>query len=175
MEITEMAEVTGRRDIVPQQGGPAKFIKEIDEYLGQTFDIMSQMDESYGKISIYFIEHANQVLGDRDYNKLSKDEQAFAEVSMAAALAVQVACVMVKGFKETVALERVRQRHLKVARERYESLGRIIDLAQRAHDGAAEVLARHNRDPYAHHGTGDRRGNLCAQHKRRVPVADSLQ
>lgn len=90
-----MAEVTGVRDIVPQQGGPAKFIKEIDEHLGQTFDVMSQMDESYGKVSTYFIEHANQVLDDRDYSKLSKDDQALTNVYMVAALAVQGACAIV--------------------------------------------------------------------------------
>lgn len=143
-----MAEVTGGRDIVPQQGGPANFIKEIDEYLGQTFDVMSQMDESYGKVSTYFIEHANQVLGNRDYNRLSKDEQALTNVYMVAALAVQGACTIVRGIKETMALERVRQLHLKLARERYESLGRMIDRAWRVHDSAAEVLACHNNHPF---------------------------
>lgn len=143
-----MPAVAERRDVAPMQGGPAKFVSEIDEYLARIFDEMTQVDETYGKVSRFFSEHAEQVLGDRDYDKLSKDEQSLANVYMAAAVAVNGACAVVKGIKETVALEKVRRLHRKVAEAKYESLGRMIERAQQCHDDAAGVLASHNRNPF---------------------------
>ncbi len=148
MDKTEMPAVAERRDVAPMQGGPAKFVSEIDEYLARIFDEMTQVDETYGKVSRFFTEHAEQVLGDRDYDKLSKDEQSLANVYMAAAVAVNGACAVVKGIKETVALEKVRRLHRKVAEAKYESLGRMIERAQQCHDDAAGVLASHNRNPF---------------------------
>lgn len=148
MDKSEIPAVVERKDIAPMQGGPAKFVREIDEYLAGIFDEMTQIDENYGKVSAFFTEHANQVVGDRDYEKLSKEEQKLATVYMAAALAVKGACAVVKGIKETIALEKVRRLHRKVAEVKYESFGRMIERAQRNHDDAAAVLARHNRTPY---------------------------
>lgn len=148
MDKSEIPAVVERKDIAPMQGGPAKFVREIDEYLAGIFDEMTQIDENYGKVSAFFSEHAEQVLGDRDYDKLSKDEQSLANVYMAAAVAVNGMCAVVKGIKETVALEKVRWLHRKVAEAKYESLGRMIERAQQCHDDAAGVLARHNRTPY---------------------------
>lgn len=148
MDKSEMPAVAERKDVVPMQGGLVEFICEIDEYLGQTFDMMTQIDETYGKISTYFIDHANQVVGDREYERLSKDEQTLANVYMVAALAVNGACAVVKGIKETMVLEKVKRLHRKVAETKYESLSRMIERAQRNHDDAAAVLARHNSIPF---------------------------
>ena len=148
MDKSEIPAVVERKDIAPMQGGPAKFVREIDEYLAGIFDEMTQIDENYGKVSAFFTEHANQVVGDRDYEKLSKEEQKLATVYMAAALAVKGACAVVKGIKETIALEKVRRLHRKVAETKYESLSRMIERAQRNHDDAAAVLARHNSIPF---------------------------
>ena len=148
MDKSEIPAVVERKDIAPMQGGPAKFVREIDEYLAGIFDEMTQIDENYGKVSAFFTEHANQVVGDRDYEKLSKEEQKLATVYMAAALAVKGACAVVKGIKETIALEKVRRLHRKVAETKYESLSRMIERAQRNHDDAAAVLARHNLTPF---------------------------
>lgn len=148
MDKSEIPAVVERKDIAPMQGGPAKFVREIDEYLAGIFDEMTQIDENYGKVSAFFTEHANQVVGDRDYEKLSKEEQKLATVYMAAALAVKGACAVVKGIKETIALEKVRRLHRKVAEVKYESLGRMIERAQRNHDDAAKLLASRNRTPY---------------------------
>lgn len=147
MDISGIPAEQERTDVAPMHGGPVKFVREIDEYLAQTFDEMTQIDETYGKVSTFFTEHANQVVGDRDYEKLSKEEQQLANVYMAAALAVNGACAVVKGIKETMALEKVRRLHRKVAEVKYESLGRIIERAQRNYDDAAEVLASHSRTP----------------------------
>ena len=148
MDKSEMPAVAERKDVVPVQGDLPEFIREIDEYLAGIFDEMTQIDENYGKVSAFFAEHANQVVGDRDYEKLSKEEQKLATVYMAAALAVKGACTVVKGIKETIALEKVRRLHRKVAEVKYESLGRMIERAQRNHDDAAAVLARHNLTPF---------------------------
>ena len=148
MDKSGIPAVVERKDIAPMQGGPAKFVREIDEYLAGIFDEMTQIDENYGKVSAFFTEHANQVVGDRDYEKLSKEEQKLATVYMAAALAVKGACAVVKGIKETIALEKVRRLHRKVAETKYESLSRMIERAQRNHDDAAAVLARHNLTPF---------------------------
>lgn len=128
--------------------GPAKFIWEIDEYLGQTFDQMTQLDERFGKFSAFFLEQAGQVMGDRDFNKLSKDEQNLTAAYAYAALAVEGACAVVKGIKETVELERVKRLHRTIAEKRYDSLAGMIKRAQRCHDEAAEVLMRHKASPY---------------------------
>lgn len=148
MDKSEMPAVAERKDVVPVQGDFVEFIREIDKYLGQTFDMMTQIDETYGKISTSFINHANQLVGDRDYERLSKDEQTFANVCMVAALAVNGACAVVKGIKETMALEKVKRLHRNVAETKYESLSRMIERAQRNHDDAAAVLARHNLTPF---------------------------
>lgn len=128
--------------------GPARFIREIDEYLGQTFDQMTQLDEAYSRISNVFINEAEKVLGDRDYAKLSQDEQKLTDVYVGVALAVQGACAVVKGIKETVALERVKRLHRTIAESRYDSLAGMIERARRCHDEAAEVLTRHRECPY---------------------------
>lgn len=148
MDKSEMPAVAERKDVVPVQGDLGEFIREIDEYLGQTFDMMTQIDETYGKISTSFMNHANQLVGDRDYERLSKDEQTFANVCMVAALAVNGACAVVKGFKVTMELEKVKRLHRNVAETKYESLSRMIERAQRNHDDAAAVLARHNLTPF---------------------------
>ena len=95
MDKSEMPAVAERKDVVPVQGDLGEFIREIDEYLAGIFDEMTQIDENYGKVSAFFAEHANQVVGDRDYEKLSKEEQKLATVYMAAALAVKGACAVV--------------------------------------------------------------------------------
>ena len=128
--------------------GPAKFIREIDEYLGQTFDQMTQLDERFGKFSRFFLEQAEEVVGDRDFNKMSKDEQNIAAAYAYAALAVEGACAVVKGIKETVELERVKRLHRTIAENRRDSLAGMIKRAQRCHDEAAEVLMRHKEYPY---------------------------
>ena len=148
MDKSEIPAVVERKDIAPMQGGPAKFVREIDEYLAGIFDEMTQIDENYGKVSAFFTEHANQVVGDRDYEKLSKEEQKLATVYMAAALAVKGACAVVKGIKVTMELEKVKRLHRNVAETKYESLSRMIERAQRNHDDAAAVLARHNLTPF---------------------------
>lgn len=84
MDNTEILTVAERKDVASMQGDPVKFIRDIDEYLGQTFDMMTQIDEAYGKVSTYFIDHANLVVGDRDYERLSKEEQTLANVYMVA-------------------------------------------------------------------------------------------
>lgn len=143
-----MPAVAERKDVVPVQGDFVEFIREIDEYLAGIFDEMTQIDENYGKFSAFFAEHANQVLGDRDYEKLSKENQKLAIVCMVAALAVKGACAVVKRIKETMALEKVKRLHRNVAETKYESLSRMIERAQRNHDDAAAVLARHNLTPF---------------------------
>lgn len=148
MDKSEMPAVVGRNDVASMNGGPAKCVREIDEYLAKTFDMMSQIDETYGKMAAFFTDHANQVMGNRDYEELSKDEQSLANVYMLAALAVSGACAVVKGVTETMALEKVKRLHRKVAEAKYESLGRMIDRAQRNHDEAAGVLARHNNNQF---------------------------
>ena len=148
MDKSEIPAVVERKDIAPMQGGPAKFVREIDEYLAGIFDEMTQIDENYGKVSAFFTEHANQVVGDRDYEKLSKEDQKLATVCMAAALAVKGACAVVKGIKVTMELEKVKRLHRNVAETKYESLSRMIERAQRNHDDAAAVLARHNLTPF---------------------------
>lgn len=148
MDKSEMPAVAERKDVVPVQGDFVEFIREIDEYLAGIFDEMTQIDENYGKFSAFFAEHANQVLGDRDYEKLSKENQKLAIVCMVAALAVKGACAVVKRIKETMALEKVKRLHRNVAETKYESLSRMIERAQRNHDDAAAVLARHNLTPF---------------------------
>lgn len=148
MDKSEMPAVAERKDVVPVQGDLGEFIREIDEYLAGIFDEMTQIDENYGKVSAFFAEHANQVVGVRDYEKLSKEDQKLATVCMAAALAVKGACTVVKGIKETIALEKVKRLHRNVAETKYESLSRMIERAQRNHDDAAAVLARHNLTPF---------------------------
>lgn len=148
MGKSEMPAVAERKDVVPVQGDFVEFIREIDEYLAGIFDEMTQIDENYGKVSAFFAEHANQVVGVRDYEKLSKEDQKLATVYMAAALAVKGACTVVKGIKETIALEKVKRLHRNVAETKYESLSRMIERAQRNHDDAAAVLARHNLTPF---------------------------
>lgn len=148
MDKSEMPAVAERKDVVPVQGDFVEFIREIDEYLAGIFDEMTQIDENYGKVSAFFAEHANQVVGVRDYEKLSKEDQKLATVYMAAALAVKGACTVVKGIKETIALEKVKRLHRNVAETKYESLSRMIERAQRNHDDAAAVLARHNLTPF---------------------------
>lgn len=148
MDNTEILTVAERKDVASMQGDPVKFIRDIDEYLGQTFDMMTQIDEAYGKVSTYFIDHANLVVGDRDYERLSTEEQTLANVYMVAALAVSGANAVIRGIKETIVLEKVKRLHRKVATAKYESLGRMIDRAQRNHDDAAAVLARHNSIPF---------------------------
>lgn len=76
------------------------FIQEIDNYLGQTFDAMTVIDQSFGKFSNFFLEQANEVLGDRDFDKLSKKEQEETFTFLAAALAIDGACAIVKGIKK---------------------------------------------------------------------------
>lgn len=126
----------------------AKFVSEIDEYLGQTFDAMSVIDESYGKISSFFIEMADQRFGDTDFDKLSKNEQKEASLYMAAAIAVQGVCAVTKGIKETIALENVKRLHRQVAEQRHGSLPRQIERARRCHDDAAMTLLQHNGHPF---------------------------
>lgn len=122
----------------------ASVIREIDVYLGQTFDEMSRIDESYGRISSFFVNLSNQVVGERDFNKLSENEQKEAMLYMAASLAVQGVCAVTKGIKETIALEKVKRLHRQVADARRESLPRQIERARRCHDDAAITLMRHN-------------------------------
>lgn len=148
MNTNELLSVANGGNLAPKKEGPAKFIREIDEYLGQTFDMMTQLDQTFGKFSNYFFEHANQVVGERDYNTLSKNEQTLADMYTAAALAVEGVNAIIQGIQETYALEKVKRLHRKVAETRYESLGRMIDRTQRCHDDAAGVLARHNRQPF---------------------------
>lgn len=119
-----MPAVVGRNDVASMNGGPAKCVREIDEYLAKTFDMMIKIDETYGKMAAFFTDHANQVLGNRDYEQLSKDEQSLANVYMMAALAVSGACAVVKGVTETMALEKVKRLHRKVAEAKYESLAK---------------------------------------------------
>ena len=49
MDKSEIPAVVERKDIAPMQGGPAKFVREIDEYLAGIFDEITQIDENYGK------------------------------------------------------------------------------------------------------------------------------
>ena len=123
-------------------------IREIDVYLGQTFDAMSVIDESYGRISSFFVNMSNQVVGERDFNKLSENEQKEAMLYMAASLAVQGVCTVTKGIKETIALEKVKRLHRQVAEARRESLPRQIERVRRCHDEAAVSLMRHNGHPF---------------------------
>lgn len=138
---------TGGAVSQPRENLP-KFIQEIDAFLGQTFDSMAVIDESYGKISSYFINLSNQVAGERDFDKLSKNEQKEAALYMAAALAVEGVCAVTKGIKETIALERVKALHRQVAEGRRESLPRMIARTQRCHDEAALTLLRYNGHPF---------------------------
>lgn len=124
------------------------FIQEIDNYLGQTFDAMTVIDQSFGKFSNFFLEQANEVLGDRDFDKLSKKEQEETFTFLAAALAIDGACAIVKGIKKTVELEKVKRLHLEVAKSRHESLPRMIERTRRCHDEAASLLLRHKGRPF---------------------------
>ena len=146
----EQAEIV---DIMPAERKPAtdvtKVIREIDVYLGQTFDAMSVIDESYGKISSFFVNMSNQVVGERDFNKLSENEQKEAMLYMAASLAVQGVCAVTKGIKETIALEKVKRMHRQVAEARRESLPRQIERVSRCHNEAAVTLMRHNGHPFS--------------------------
>lgn len=119
-------------------------IREIDTYIGQTFDAMTEIDKAYGKVSDFFMEQAEKIAGERDFEKLSDAEQKASMAFLGAALAVEGLSAVTRGIKETMALENVKRLHRKVATERIESLPRMIERAERCHNEAAEILSRHN-------------------------------
>lgn len=133
----------------PKKEDLPKVVSEIDEYLAKTFDAMSVIDESYGKVSSFFIEMSNQRFGDRDFDTLSKNEQKEAMLYMGTALAVQGVCAVTKGIKETIALENVKQLHRTVAEKRRESLPRQIERVRRLHCYTAMPLLSHNGHPFS--------------------------
>lgn len=119
-------------------------IREIDTYIGQTFDAMTEIDKAYGKVSDFFMEQAEKIAGERDFEKLSDAEQKASMAFLGAALAVEGLSAVTRGIKETMALENVKRLHRKVATDRIESLPRMIERAERCHNEAAEILSRHN-------------------------------
>lgn len=136
------------RDPKDQASNLPKAIREIDDYLSHTFDEMSVIDETYGKVSSFFASLAKNSVGDADYDQLSKNEQQEALLYMAAAIAVKGASAVIKGIKEAVAIEKVKRLHRKVAEARIDSLPRQIQRLQRLHDEAAVMLMRHNGHPF---------------------------
>lgn len=144
---TEFIEVVGNESLTQTPNIP-HIIRDIDIYLGQTFDAMSVIDESYGKISSYFVKLSNQIIGETDFEQLSEREQKEALLYMGAAIAVQGACAVTKGIKETIALRKVQQIHRQVAEMRMESLSRMLERVRCCHDDAAMLLLRHNGHPF---------------------------